>query len=463
MKIDRENIYAKLPIALQSLAVCAEGWRIQRSRYNRDFHRLLAEYEARTFYTPEQIAAFRDERLRAFLRHGAATTPYYKEKFRELLTGQQAPWEILEQLPILSRNTVQEATDAFISSAPGGPVMTCHTSGSTGTGLCFPATCHSQREHWAVWWRFRRWHGIALNTPCIYLGGRSVVPLSQRRPPFWRYNRPGRQLLLSGYHLGPDTAKAYLDAIVNSQIPWIHGYPSLIALLAGFALEHKVRPNIRWVTLGAENVLPQQEKLIQEAFGVRPFSHYSMAEGVANISQCPEGNFHVDEDFAPVTFIPLNDSEASVVGCNVSNPAFPLLRYEVGDHVQLSAQPCTCGRPGRCIDRIDGRSEDYVITQSGAHLGRLDHIFKDMVHIREAQIRQSEPGKMTVHIVRGESFVPQDEQLLIAAIQKRVGGDIDFSICYETELPRTRSGKLRFVLSACASSLDQTCSQEASE
>src|SRR5438876_12322072 len=33
---------------------------------------------------------------------------------------------------------------------------------------------------------------ISLNTRCAYFGGRSVVPIEQQKPPFWRYNIAGR-------------------------------------------------------------------------------------------------------------------------------------------------------------------------------------------------------------------------------------------------------------------------------
>ena len=112
--------------------------------------------------------------------------------------------------------------------------------------------------------------------------------------------------------------------------------------------------------------------LIERAFGVRPIEHYGMAEAVANSSQCPARRQHVDEDFAAVEFIPTADGSAwRVIGTNFTNRALPLIRYEVGDHVQLADKPCACGLPGRVLSSIDGRQEDYVILRNGARLGRI--------------------------------------------------------------------------------------------
>ena len=447
--IDREALYAKLPIPLQNWAVALEGRRLRWRRFNAEFHEMLARYRQRETYVPEKIRAWRDRRIREFVGFAAATVPYYRQLFREsgIDAAQVRSLEDLKHLPVLTRHEVQADPRRFVPDASLGPLVACHTSGSTGAGLHIPATWRAQREQYAVWWRYNSWHGLNLDMPCLYLGGRSVVPMRQQHPPFWRYNRAGRQVLFSSYHLDSHTASAYLGEMRCSGATWLHGYPSMVALLANYALQQGERLALRWVTLGAENVLPYQAEAIRAAFGVVPREHYGMTEAVANISQCPEGALHVDEDFAAVEFLPVGGDQYRIIGTNFSNPAFPLIRYETGDLATLTDATCNCGRPGRVVDRLDGRQEDYVVTRRGAQLGRLDHIFKDMINIREAQIRQSKPGHMTLHVVRGSRYGQEDEQRLNRETVKRVGNQIDFKIEYVETLPRTAQGKLRFVVS----------------
>ena len=419
---------------------------------------MLARYRQRETCAPEKVRAWRDRCIREFVGYAAATVPHYRRLFRKsgIDAAQVRSLEDLKHLSVLTRHEVQTDPRRFVSEARPGPLVACHTSGSTGTGLHFPATWRAQREQYAVWWRYYSWHGLKLDTPCLYLGGRSVVPLRQQHPPFWRYNRPGRQILFSSYHLNSHTASAYLEEMRRSGATWLHGYPSMVALLANYALQHRWDGRrregkgglaLRWVTLGSENVLPRQIEAIRAAFGVVPREHYGMTEAVANISQCPEGSLHVDEDFAAVEFLPVGGNQYRIVGTNFTNPAFPLIRYETGDFATLTDATCKCGRPGRVVDRLDGRQEDYVVTRAGARLGRLDHIFKDMVNVREAQIRQSKPGYMTLHVVRGARYGQGDEQRLRRETVKRIDNQIDFEIVYVEALPRTAQGKLRFVVS----------------
>jgi phenylacetate-coenzyme A ligase PaaK-like adenylate-forming protein len=115
--------------------------------------------------------------------------------------------------------------------------------------------------------------------------------------------------------------------------------------------------------------------------------------------------------------------------------------------VTLSEIPCNCGRPGRTIAAVDGREEQYVVLRNGVRLGRMDHIFKDMTNIREAQIHQRFPGEIVVRVVAGSKYTAVDEAALYRELRQRVGNDLKMSIHYVQSLERTATGKLRFVVS----------------
>jgi phenylacetate-CoA ligase len=305
-------------------------------------------------------------------------------------------------------------------------------------------------DRWAVWWRYRAAHSIGRGDWCAYFGGRSIVPSSQAGPPYWRVNRPGRQVMFSAYHLSAKTANDYLSEIARRRVPWLHGYPSFLALIATYALDSGFRfgDPIRIVTTGAENLLPQQKELIERAFGAPVRQHYGQSEGVANFSECPHGRLHVDEDYSFVEFLPTEmPDQYRVVGTNLTNTAFPFLRYDTQDVVTISGSQCDCGWSGRVVDRVDGRQEDYLVLSDGSRVGRLDHILKDMVEIREAQFRQSAPGKAVLLVVPGPNYSEAAEARLRAELRERLGDRVQVTICHTDRIERTRAGKLRLVVS----------------
>ncbi len=451
-----ESVYRLLPTRLQDIACSLEGWRIQKYRYGRAFWDALREAEARVAWSPEQMRQYRDERLRAFVHHAATTVPYYRELFaREKLDPDGiCTLDDLAHLPLLTKHEVKRLGKQLVSEAvPLWQKTETHTSGTTGSGLRLATTIEALQQQWGIWWRYLRWHGVGLGTWCGNFGGRSVVPIRQKGPPFWRYNRPGKQILFSGYHMSGENLPAYVAELRRWQPPWIHGYPSLLALLAAYLLESGETLGYvpRAVTIGAESLLPHQAELIGQAMGTHPRQHYGMTEAVANISQWPDGVLRVDEDFAAVEFLPTGvERQYRVVGTNLSNPATPLIRYEVGDLVTLPAGSSDDGGLGRVVEAIDGRKEDYVLLPNGVRVGRMDHIFKDLVRIREAQIHQRRVGEIVISLVKAEGYTEADERHLLAETRQRIGDDTDIRIEYVEALERSHTGKLRFVVSELA-------------
>jgi len=448
-----EKIYQRLPIRLQNVVCSWIGWRRIRARFGRGFRLYLQQAEERMQWPEDRLLAYRDQRLHEVVQYCAKTVPYYRKLFDRIgiAPKQIRTLEDLQQLPVLTKSQVQQAAQEILSEAvPPREILMTHTSGTTGGGLKFPTTFDAKQQQWAIWWRYRRWHGFDRGAWFGYFGGRSVVPLTQVVPPFWRENRPGHQVFFSGYHMSQKNLPAYAAELRRRQLPWLHGYPSLLALMAGEILESGIDLGyqIRGITVSAENLLPQQAHLIERAFGVRPKQHYGLEEAVANISECEHGTLHVDEDFSAVEFLPNEDGPGHrIVGTGFTNLATPLLRYDTQDVVILSDAKCPCGRPGRIVESIDGRCEDYVVLKSGARVGRLDHVFKDLSEIREAQVYQRRAGEILIRVVRADDYTEKDEKRLLEEMRYRVGEDMEIRIEYVERVPRSPTGKLRLVVS----------------
>lgn len=449
------DLYLKLPPALQHAACSVEGWRISRDRYGTGYAAVAADVQERGRWNHERVADYRDRRLREFVKYASRTVSHYRALFRRLRidAGDIRTLEDLRALPVLTKAEVQADLASFTAStvAPRERRQ-AHTGGTTGSGLRFTTTVTAEQEQWAVWWRYRGWHGIAPEAWCGVFGGRVIAPADQAGPPFWRYNVPARQVLFSGQHLSERFLPTYIEELRTLQLPWLHGYPSLLALLAGWIVDRGIDLGyeIRHVTTGSETLLPSQAKVIERAFGVRPRQHYGLAEATANLSQCGHGRLHVDEDFAAVELLPVEDSDAvRIVGTNVSNAATPLLRYDSGDLGVPYSADCECGRSGRVLTAIDGRRDDYVVLRDGSRLGRLA-MFKDLVNIRETQVYNPAPGEVVFRVVRSDGWTADDQSKLLAEAKARFGDRARVSVEYLERLPRTGRGKLRLVVSDVA-------------
>jgi len=427
------------------------GW-TNHGRYGGGFGRRLAAAVERASWPEEKVLAYRDARLRTVLRL-AAETPHYRRIFASL----GGDWHDfatptgLGNLPILTKLEVQAHPDEFRPERKPPHTKMVHTSGTTGAGLCFLTTSDAAQEQWAIWWRYRKRLGIDRRMRCGYFGGRAIVPVGQERPPYWRHNYAERQLLFSSYHMAPDTLGAYVEELRRFRPPWIHGYPSLLALLASYLVDtgQELRFPLRYLTVGAESLLPAQREKMLTAFGVEPHQHYGASEAVANISECADKRLHVDEDFSLVEFVPTqaDPGVAEIVGTCVTNEATIFLRYATSDTTEFPMEArCSCGGWGRVVKDIDGRVEDYLRLPGGRVLGRLDHVFKDLTSIREAQIQQISQDKLRLLVAPQPTWDVEDEVRLRAELTARIGHATEVDIVLVDSVPRTQAGKLRLVV-----------------
>lgn len=441
------SIYSKTPVSVQNIAFSLAGANIKRTRLGRGFRSKLQEFESHLDWDKDRILEWRDAQLRKLVKHAYETVPYYHRVMDE---GGVNPESIktgddLKQLPILTKQMVRDDPESFRSSKIGEMrVLPVHTSGTTGSSFRFDSTLDCQQAQFACFWRCYRQHGLSFDTWQAQFSSRSVVPQTQKAPPFWRIDLLGRRYYMSAFHESEENLRSYYELIRSKRFRWISGYPSLISLLAQWMNRRELSFDfIDVVSCGAENLLEWQVEAIRKAFGVAPIETYGQTENVAIFTRQPDGRLLVDEDFSVVEFQEINKSAHFVIGTSLFNYATPLIRYKMTDVVSLGNQSGT----RREIASIDGREEDYISLPSGEKLGKLDHVFKDTSHFVEAQIFQLHDYSIELRVVGRPAECAEDEKIALRELRSSIGSSIPVRFKYCDAVPRARSGKFRFVIS----------------
>lgn len=445
--MDLMAIYNRLPVLFQNLAFSAAGANIQRTRFGKGFDEKLREFESHLDWDRDRLLEWRDIKLRQLVKHAYETVPYYRRLMDEggvnpdsIRTGDD-----LKRLPVLTKQMIRENPDSFRSSRIGEMrVLPVHTSGTTGSSFRFDSTLDCQQAQFACFWRCYRQHGLSFDTWQAQFSSRSAVPQTQKCPPFWRVDLPGKRYYMSAFHESEKNLESYYKLIASKRIRWISGYPSLITLLAQWMNQHDLRfDHIDVVSCGAENLLDSQASAMRKAFGVDPIETYGQTENVAIFSKQPDGKILVDEDFSVVEFEMADNGKYSVVGTSLFNYATPLIRYKTTDLVTLG----DLSGKRREVAAIDGREEDYIALPSGERVGKLDHVFKDTPHFIEAQIAQRKDYSIELRVVGDPAECTEDEAIALHELKKSIGDSLSVEFKYCEAVPRTKSGKLRFVVS----------------
>lgn len=451
-------IYDHAPSGVRTLIASAYGWQQRRERYGRGFLDALERIQRHERDNNEAHAARAFEMVRQFVDRACTSSPYWTERLRALgyRAGDLRTPADLSALPVLTKEEVrQHMVEIRARDAGAMRPRWVHTSGTTGKALQFPIAGACFEREYAYRAAHYAWGGIDLVArPRLALAyGHPVVPTDQDTQPYWVRDLANNWLILSSYHLSDANLPTYASAIESFNPVMIGGYPSSVYLLALAYQRHGAGTlRLRSVFTASETLLDKQRCVIEEAFGVKALMWYGNTENCANIVECEQGRYHGRWDHSWMEVLGPSGTpadEGSLICTAFGNPAFPLIRYEVGDVVRRSSETaCPCGRAGLMFDRVVGRIEDYIVTPTGRLIGRLDHIFKDAVNVSEAQLVQDAVERIQIRIVRRPGYSEADERSIEHEARVRLGREIGLEFQYVDALPRTAAGKLRFIVSS---------------
>ena len=224
--MDWLGIYLKLNRHLQNVILNLYGYWIFKQRYNKYFKNHLS------FYENSNPNILDIKQLREFFK-SAKKTEYWKnqiKKYNFKVNSKNLKTEI-KKLPILNKEKVKNNYNIILNNFEKDKSKLISTSGTTGSGLTFPIKNDMDRRQWAIWWRYRKWHGIKFGTWCGWFGGRKILSYEIKKPPYWKMNYQLKQIMFSSNHLNINTVNYYLDKIIKDEITWLHGYPSQLEKL----------------------------------------------------------------------------------------------------------------------------------------------------------------------------------------------------------------------------------------
>jgi phenylacetate-CoA ligase len=401
------------------------------------------------------------------LERAATRVPYYRSQWaRRRRMGDKASWELLENWPVLEKESLRTNPRAFVADdCDVRRLFHEHTSGTSGTPLELWWSRQTVRAWYALFEaRCRRWHGVTRHDRWAILGGQLVTPVEKKDPPFWVWNAALNQLYMSSYHLGPELVPHFLTALERYRIRYLLGYTSSLYALtfppprrfpmtqvAGAHEPDKL--GLAVAITNAEPVLDHQREAITSALRCPVRETYGMAEVVAAAGECEAGRLHL---WPEVGWLEVMDGTAHTppgtpgefICTGLLNDAMPLIRYHVGDRgVLLEAeQPCSCGRTLPGLASIEGRIDDVLYARDGRPVGRLDPVFKARLSIREAQVIQEHLDVIRVRYVPVEGFGDADARWIITGLRARLG-TVQVILEEVGAIPRAGGGKFRAVVS----------------
>jgi phenylacetate-CoA ligase len=258
--------------------------------------------------------------------------------------------------------------------------------------------------------------------------------------------------MLNSARISAETARELAAAIRRRKLRFLKGMPSAVFFLARAFKEEGIRDIcFRAVFTNGEVITPQQRNAAESVFGCPVLDSYGHMERTAAISQCMHGSYHVVQDYGLLELLdPRTDGDriiARAVGTSLHNMAMPLLRYDIGDEIELFGDPppaCPCGRGFPLVKGILGRSRDVIVTPDGRHLTSL-FVLPEMVRgVLLSQFVQESRASLCIRVVPDRDWSLLERDRLLGYASRLVGPSMKVRIeVAEKEEILDPSGKIR--------------------
>jgi phenylacetate-CoA ligase len=249
-------------------------------------------------------------------------------------------------------------------------------------------------------------------------------------------------------HPGIEHMMAYVDA----------------AVILGLYIREKglTPPRLRSIMACAGTVTPQWRSILQETFQAEVFDKYGSRECCDLACECSaHRGLHV---YAPNARIEIVDAQGSpcppgqtgrVLVTLLNNRQFPMIRYEIGDLAEWApGGVCSCGLAWPRLQCLQGRQDDMLITEDGTlitsvfirHFVGVSHNWQI---IREWQLEQTERRRFVFRYVPAiRSGLHANLEAIRLSFRKALGEGIVLEMQETTEIPRSPSGKIRWIVNS---------------
>jgi phenylacetate-CoA ligase len=390
------------------------------------------------------------------VRFAAAHTPYYAETLTPVL--QRGALDI-HTLPILHKDAVTRRLDDLLAdTAERSQIKLGHTGGSTGQPLAF---WYDDAKHELMRAGMMRSYRLSGWQP-----GQKILNFWGARQDVVPGGVFGTQLgdvhaLIDDFIAAEHTIPAY-EYTEEKLVEWarfiqsyrpvlLQGYASILSEVARVVIEKKLPmpASLIGAYSTAEVLTDRQRQQMQQAFGCRVFNQYGSRE-IPNIAcECRLGHMHVFTDMVVLESL---GSDRRLLVTSLTNRLMPMIRYDIGDSGRLLDGECACGLPFPLMEMDLCRHNDHIRTSGGKrlHPAYFNRLLAGQTPIRQYQWVQRAPDRITLNLVAADRLSDAALASLQAQLHRDVDAQMTLEVNYLDEIPRTLSGKHRFVIGMAA-------------
>jgi len=385
-----------------------------------------------------RMSTYQLERVLKVLTETKQSSPFYKEKFKDVDLSRIKSQEDFESLPFTDKEDLRGAYPLGLQAVPDKDVVRIHSSsGTTGTPIIIPYTAKDVDDWSAMFERCYRMAGITSEDRIHITPGYGLWTAGIG------FQNGAERLGAMAIPMGPGNTEKQIKMMQDLKSTVLCATSSYALLLSEEITKRGIKDSIRLKkgVIGSERWGDKMRRRIANELGVELYDIYGLTEiygpGIG-ISCDYDNGIHLWDDYIyfevidPVTGMVLPDGElGELVITTLLKEGAPLIRYRTHDLTRIIPGECPCGSRYPRIDIISGRTDDMVKVK-GINIfpAQFDEILSSMPEAdSEYQIIIDHlEGKDMLTLFFETGIDPKDRPQLEKKVADRVKSTIGLSI-----------------------------------
>ena len=367
------------------------------------------------YWNIERLLIYQYGKLKNIINTAYYYSKYYRDKYDScnLKPSDINSLSDIRKLPILTKDELLKNRELIQIKKKGQKLYFAETSGSTGEPLVF-----YRDKEWDAWMRASLYRGYSWY---------DVNPW-ERNGFLWGYNFSIQKRikvkildeLQNRFRLFSYKKKEigkFLNKLGDAVL--LSGYSSMIYELSKEVNNNNYNShyNIKMIMGASEKIFESYQEEVIKAFGRKMVNEYGAAEAGIIAFECPKGNMHINME----TII-VEEENNEVIITNLISNSFPIIRYKLGDYVELDNNlRCPCGREHYIIKDVLGRTGKVIYGSKEKYPSlTLYYVFKNLAINKNIILNyvavQKEKGFIEIYI---ESKIEEYERMLLLSEYKK--------------------------------------------
>lgn len=436
-----------MPHFLQNLFVTGYNIKAYKKRHGGNYKKYFKILHNNRDLSLTQLQSIQQERFINFLNASKKRSKFYQEYPIVSLDN-------ISILPIVKKEDLRKKINEVYTIDKKNSIVS-KTGGTTGKSLEVLFTKKNMQERFALMDYHKQQFGYKLGKKTAWFSGKSL--LSKRdliKKRFWKTDYLNKVRYYSTFHIKEEYLSFYLENLIKYKPEYLVGFPSTMVAIAEYGVEKKYdfpEKTIKAIFPTAETLSKSSRNILQVFFKTNVYDQYASSEGAPFIFECKNHRLHLELQSGVFEVLDSNNNQSNkgrLVTTSFTTEGTPLIRYDIGDKLELSDETCSCGNNNPLVDKILGRIDDFIYSPENGkiNLGNISNILKGTKGIKKFQVHQNQINKLEILISVDQKIYDKSiEKKFLLNWRERVGKKMQLQLCHVDDIPVEKSGKYRMV------------------